>query len=124
MDYKSAADFELPGSVDLTGNLPGSTPDTDNNELDEKQKSTDGTVKIHNKETKKKQGESRAKIHDKKPLDSESITVFTAAPIELTEIGIKSRMLADHGVEAQSSKPCRAKGFPGAQREAFARFGN
>ncbi|KAJ5041431.1 AP-1-like transcription factor [Penicillium chrysogenum] len=74
LDYKSAADFELPGSVDLTGNLPGSTPDTDNNELDEKQKSTDGTVKIHNKETKKKQGESRAKIHDKKPLDSESIT--------------------------------------------------
>ncbi|KZN90108.1 AP-1-like transcription factor [Penicillium chrysogenum] len=45
-----------------------------NNEFDEKQKSTDGTVKIHNKGTKKKQGESRAKIRDKKPLDSESMT--------------------------------------------------
>jgi hypothetical protein len=75
------ADFELRRSVDLIGNLPDSTPDAGNNELDEKQKSTDGTVKIHNKGTKKKQGESRAKIRDKKPLDSESMTVFTPRPL-------------------------------------------
>ncbi|KAJ5260389.1 AP-1-like transcription factor napA [Penicillium chrysogenum] len=70
LDYKSMADFELRRSVDLIGNLLTAR----RMQFDEKQKSTDGTVKIHNKGTKKKQGESRAKIRDKKPLDSESMT--------------------------------------------------
>ncbi|KAJ5172031.1 AP-1-like transcription factor napA [Penicillium capsulatum] len=73
LDFNGEVDFEFPGSANLIGDLPGSTP---GQEYDpgEKRKSMDGQSEVDVEETGRKRRDSEAKKPGRKPLTSEPTT--------------------------------------------------
>lgn len=77
LDFSPDVDFDLQGSENLIGDIPGSVPASDDYELGDKRKDMDDKSENEHEESGKKRRESdvTAKKPGRKPLTSEPTTV-------------------------------------------------